>query len=32
MAKIALSFASPQKENYYYFIYEVITWGGGKAL
>ena len=24
--KIALSFASPEKEKYYYFIYDVITW------
>jgi hypothetical protein len=26
-AKIALSFASPEKEKYFLFIYEVITWG-----
>jgi len=25
-AKIALSFASPEKEKYFLFIYEVITW------
>jgi hypothetical protein len=25
--KIALSFASPEKEKYFLFIYEVITWG-----
>jgi hypothetical protein len=25
-AKIALSFASPKKEKYFLFIYEVITW------
>jgi len=25
-AKITLSFASPEKENYYIYIYEVITW------
>jgi hypothetical protein len=24
--KIALSFASPEKENYYIYIYAVITW------
>jgi len=24
--KIALSFASPEKEKYFLFIYEVITW------
>jgi hypothetical protein len=24
--KIALSFASPEKENYYFYIYDVITW------
>ena len=24
--KNALSFASPEKENYFLFIYEVITW------
>jgi len=24
--KIALSFASPEKGKYYYFIYDVITW------
>jgi len=26
MAKNALSFASPEKEKYFLFIYEVITW------
>ena len=29
-AKIALSFASPEKENYYFFIHDVITWEKGK--
>jgi hypothetical protein len=24
--KIALSFASPEKENYFFYIYAVITW------
>jgi len=28
--KIALSFASPEKEKYFLFIYEVITWGKKK--
>ncbi len=44
MAKIALSFASPEKEKYYLFIYEVITlenflkratihyWGGDRSI
>jgi len=31
MAKIALSFASPEKEKYVLFIYEVITWGKKKS-
>ena len=26
MGKITLSFASPEKENYLFYIYEVITW------
>ena len=30
--KIALSFASPEKEKYFLIIYEVITWGKKKAL
>ena len=28
--KNALSFASPEKEKYYLFIYEMITWGKRK--
>ncbi len=28
--KFALSFASPEKEKYFLFIYEVITWGKRK--
>jgi hypothetical protein len=31
-AKIALSFASPEKEKYFLFIYEVITWEKKNAL
>ena len=30
MGKITLSFASPEKENYLFYIYEVITWGKRK--
>ena len=30
--KIALSFASPEKEKYFLFIYEVITWGKKQSL
>jgi hypothetical protein len=26
MGKITLSFASPEKENYFFYIYDVITW------